>query len=818
MENLLFDLRFALRNLRRRPGFTVVSVLTLALGIGAVTAIFSIARGVLLSPLPFEEPDRLVFAWETQLEGGLPKMFAAPPNFYDWLRDNRTFDGLAAFDPGTFFLAGDDGPVEIRGASVSAGLFDVLGVHPLLGRTFIAQEDRPGAEGVVLLGHDLWRRRFGSDPGVVGRVVTVDEEPRRIVGVMPPGFDFPPPVALEGTAPADKAELWVPLGLDLAGGQRGAHYLTVVGRLAAGVPTERARDDLQGVAAAIAAEHPDTNAGWSVTLTPFAEQVFGRIGPALWLLLAAVGFVLLIACVNLANLLLAQSEEREREFAVRRSLGASAGRLGRQLVTEGIALSLLGGIVGLALAASTLQLLVRLAPANVPRLDQVAVDPVVVACAFALSLATGLLFSAVPAVRSALEERRGAIGPAAARATVGPAGSRAGGALVVAEVALALVLLVGAGLFARSFARLHGVDPGFHAESVLTARVTLPRGRYGGDRPAMARAFGRFESELAALPGVTAAGFVLELPLDADRQGTTAALEGREPPATEEAGRVNFTFLTPGYLRAMGVPILAGRSPEPADRAESDPVVVVNGAFVRRFLPEATDLAAALGERVVLGFNEEPRRIVGVVGDVRHDALARDPFPNVYLPYEQFPWSRGLALAVRSSLPPEELTAAVRERLRSVEPDVAVYRVQTMADVVAASVAEPRFSTLLLAAFAVAALGLAAVGVYGVLAYAVRRRTREIGVRVALGASRSDVVRLVLLRWMGLVLLGIAVGLGASLGLARLVAGFLFRVDPTDPATFAALALFLAAVAAAACYLPTRRALAVDPRVALEAE
>jgi putative ABC transport system permease protein len=512
----------------------------------------------------------------------------------------------------------------------------------------------------------------------VGRVVAIDEAPHRIVGVMPPGFDFPPPVALEGTAPAEKAELWLPLANDLAGGQRGA-------------------------------------------LTPFAEQVLGRIG--------------------------------------------------RQLVTEGVVLALFGGAAGLFLAWSSLALLVGLAPANVPRLDQVADDPGVVACAFAVSLATGLLFSA-------------------ARATAGPAGSRIGSGLVVAEVALALVLLVGAGLFARSFARLHGIDPGFRAASVLTARVALPRVRYGDDRPAQARAFRRFEAKLAALPGVTATGFVLELPLDADRQGTSASLEGRDAPAFAEGGRVNFragarritaafgrncihprgvalpaawsplclsrapcedgaltpsvqvvilapalTFATPGYFAAMGVPVVAGRGPAPEDGAEGEPVVVVNESFVRRFLPAAQNPGAALGERVVLGFNPEPRRIVGVVGDVRHDAL-----------------------------------------------------------------------------------GLAAVGVYGVLAFAVRRRSREIGVRVALGASRADVVRLVLLRWMGLVSLGIAVGLGASLGLSRLVAGFLFRVGPTDPGTLAIVAAFLATVAAAACYLPTRRALAVDPRTALGSE
>jgi len=818
MENLRLDLRFALRNLRRRPGFAVVAILTLALGIGAVTAIFSIARGVLLRPLPFAEPDRLVFVWETQLEEGLPKMFAAPPNFHDWTRGNRSFAGLAAFDAGSFFLAGDAGPVEVRGASVSAGLFDVLGVQPLLGRTFLAAEDESGSEAVALLGHDLWRRRFGGDPAIVGRVVAIDEEPRRVVGVMPPGFDFPPPVALEGTAPAEKAELWVPLARDLAGGQRGAHYLTVVGRLADGVSLESAEGDLQALAAAIAADHPDTNAGWTVTLTPFAEQVLGHIGPALWLLLAAVGFVLLIACVNLANLLLAQGEDRQRELAVRRSLGASAGRLGRQLVTEGLVLALIGGAAGLALAAASLELLVGLAPANVPRLDQVAIDRGVVACAFGVSLLTGLLFSAVPALRGLRFERKAGVGPATARATAGPAGSRFGSGLVVAEVALALVLLVGAGLFGRSFARLRGIDPGFRAESVLTARVALPSTRYGGDRAAQARAFRRFEEQLASLPGVTAAGFVLELPLDADRQGTSASLEGRDAPASAEAGRVNFTFATPGYLAAMGVPVVAGRGPAPEDRAGSEPVVVVNEAFVRRFLPAAREPGAALGERVLLGFNPEPRRIVGVVGDVRHDTLARDPYSNVYLPYEQLPWFPRMALAVRTAGAPEEVAAAVRERLRSVEPDVALYRVKSMEDVVGAAVAEPRFSTLLLAAFAVAALGLAAVGVYGVLAYAVRRRTREIGVRVALGASRGDVVRLVLLRWMGLVSLGIAVGLAASLGLSRLVAGFLFRVDPTDPGTLAVVAAFLAAVAAAACYLPTRRALAVDPRTALEAE
>jgi putative ABC transport system permease protein len=826
MENLALDLRFALRNLARRPGFTALAILTLALGIGADAALFSVIRGVLLRPFPFHEPERLVIAWETQLERGLPKMFAAPPNFADWEREAHSFAGMAAFRPASFLLSGDDRTTEIRGAAATASLFEVLGVRAEVGRIYTAAEDRPGAEPVVVLGHDLWRRSFGADPRVLGRTVELDGGPRRIIGVMPAGFAFPPPIALEGTAPAEKTELWVPLASDLAGGQRGAHFLTVVARLADGVALDRAEADLQAVAAALADEHPGSNRGWSAAVVPLTEEVLGRIGRALWLLLGAVGLVLLIACINLANLLLAQSAERQAELSVRRSLGASGARLARQLVTEGLALSLLGGTAGLFLAWSGLELLVGLAPANVPRLDEVAIDPAVVAFALALSVGTGLLFSALPALGSAGRERSGALLPGGARATAGPGASRLGGALVVAEVALAMAVLVGAGLFGRSFLRLQAMDPGFAPEQVLTAQVTLPPELAAGGpedrRAAWSRTLGRLEAELAAVPGVEGAGFVLELPLDADRQGTTVALEGREAPAPGEEAQANFTFVTPGYLRAMGVPLLAGRGFEDRDRDGSEPVVLVNRAFVRRLLPEAV-LDGAVGEHAVVGVNQEPWRIVGVVGDVRHDALGREPIPAVYLPYHQLPWSRSMALAVRTALPPERAAGVIRDRLRVVEPEAALYRVRPMAEVVAASAAEPRFSTLLLGAFAAAALALAALGVYGVLAHSVRRRTREIGVRVALGAARDDVLRLVLGRGMGLVGVGIVLGLGLSLLLGgvlsrSLASAFVFEASATDPATTAAVAGFLAAVGLVACYLPARRAMAVDPREALAPE
>jgi len=817
MATLLFDLRSAVRALAKRPGLTLVAAVTLALGIGANTAIFSVVRGVLLRPFPFEEPERLVVVWETFERQGLPKMYAAPPNFVDWRRDAASFSSMAGFAPREFAL-GDRGEhagiEEVSGARVTAGLFDTLGIAPARGRTFTAEDDRPGAPPTVLLSHDLWTRRFGADPGLVGGTIQVDGGARQVIGVLPPGFVFPPGMSLEGTPPAESAELWVPFATDMNDFGRGAHFMTTIGRLAPGVSREVAEAELAGIARALAEEYPDDNDGWGIALTPLTNEMLGRIEPALWLLLGAVALVLLIACVNVANLLLASGTDRQAELAVRRALGASGGRLVAQVLTESLFLALAGGAAGLLVARWSVDLLVALAPDNVPRLQEVAVDLPVLGFAAGVSVLTGLLFGSIPALRLA-REGRGSLLPSERAGTAGRSAGSLGDVLVVAEVALALMLLVGAGLLTRSFLELRGVDPGFEPARTLTLRTTLPQERYS-DReswPERAAAFDRLRNELEALPGVTGAGFVLELPLDADRQGTSVGIEGVEFPEDFD-NRVNFTFATAGYFDAMGIPVTEGRPITEADRAGTERVVVVNAAFVRRFLGGER----AVGRTVYVHFEgtDIPRRVVGTVGDVLHDSLGRDPYPAVYVPYAQVPYSRGLALAVATDLPPRDALPAVTASLRRAEPGLAISKPRVMEEIVGAAVSTPRFVSLLLGAFAAVALALAAVGVYGVISYAVRRRTREIGVRVALGADRGSILGLVVRRGMVPVAIGLVLGVAGSLALHRLIERFLFQVSATDPALYAGLAAFLTATALAACLIPAQRATAVDPRVALE--
>jgi len=817
MATLLFDLRSAVRALAKRPGLTLVAAVTLALGIGANTAIFSVVRGVLLRPFPFEEPERLVVVWETFERQGLPKMYAAPPNFVDWRRDAASFSSMAGFAPRDVAL-GDRGEhagiEEVSGARVTAGLFDTLGIAPARGRTFTAEDDRPGAPPTVLLSHDLWVRRFGADPALVGRSIQVDGEARQVIGVLPPGFVFPPGMSLEGTPPAESAELWVPFATDMTAIGRGAHFMTAIGRLAPGVSREVAEAELAGIAQALAEQYPDDNDGWSIALTPLTDEMLGRIEPALWLLLGAVALVLLIACVNVANLLLASGTDRHAELAVRRALGASGGRLVGQVLTESLLLALAGGVAGLLAARWSVGLLVALAPDNVPRLQEVAIDLPVLAFAAAVSVLTGLLFGAIPALRVAREGRVSLL-PSERAGTAGRSASRLGDVLVVAEVALALMLLVGAGLLTRSFLELRGVDPGFEPARTLTLRTTLPQEGYSGREswPERAAAFDRLRHEIEAIPGVTGAGFVLELPLDADRQGTSVGIEGVDFPEDFD-NRVNFTFATAGYFDAMGIPITDGRPITEADRAGTERVVVVNTAFVRRFLGGER----AVGRTVYVHFEgtDIPRRVVGIVGDVLHDSLGRDPYPAVYVPYAQVPYSRGLALAVATDLPPRDALPTVTASLRRAEPGLAISKPRVMEEIVGAAVATPRFISLLLGAFAAVALALAAVGVYGVISYAVRRRTREIGVRVALGADRASILGLVVKRGMVPVAIGLVLGVAGSLALHRLVERFLFQVSATDPVLYAGLAAFLTATALAACLIPARRATTVDPKVALE--
>lgn len=812
MTSLWQDLRYSGRMLRRSPGFTVTAVLTLALGIGATSAIFSVVNGVMLRPFPYREPGRLVVVWEQNLQRGLPYMYAAPPNYADWRESNDAFADMGAFAWTRRVFDADGEPRLVRGAEVTASMFGVVGAAPLLGRSFTPADDRPGSDPVVMISHAMWQNRFGGGPEIIGRSIRLDGRDHGVVGVMPPEFEFPPPIVLEGAVPTEAAEFWVPFAMDMAGASRGAHFMNVIARLKPGVDLAEAEAEMSIFADRLGQEYPSTNAGWDVVLTPLDHQVLGDARIQLIILLGAVGLVLLIACVNVANLLLARGTTRTREFALRASLGAERGRLVRQLLTESVGLSLVGGAVGLVIAVLGADLLIQLAPRDIPRIDQVGLDGRVLAFTLAVSILTGVLFGLAPAFQGVTDRlserlREGGRGQAGG----GGAGSRLRSGLVVAEVALSLVLLVGAGLLLQSFVNLRGVDTGFDATDRVTMRVTLPGARYE-DRSEMVVAYRELEERLNVAPGIRAAGFVSEVPLAADRGGTSFLKEGESEIPEGENRTVNFAVVTPTYFQAMGIPVRQGRGFTRADGPEGERVVVVNDALVRQHFTGGDPI----GRRI--GFHGQWYRIAGVVAGVRHATLRDDPNPSLYVAYDQLPWSRSMSLVVAGTGRADAAVSATGAVIREFDAGLPVYDVMTMEQVVGESLARVRFSTWLMAAFAVIALLLAAIGIYGVIAYAVSRRTQEIGVRVAIGARAGDVLRLVLGQAMRLAAIGIVVGVLAALVLARFLQSLLYGVGSADPLVLAAVVVVLSGIAALACYVPARRATRVNPVDALRHE
>jgi putative ABC transport system permease protein len=797
--------------LRHHPGFATVAVLTLALGIGATSAVFSVVNAVLLRPFPYYEPGRLVIVWERNLHHNLPFMFASPPNFADWRETNQAFTEMGAFRARSFFLEHEGEPRLVHGARVTASVFSVLGVGPLIGRVFTPEEERVGSDPVVLLSHQLWQSRYGGDPDIIGRAVRLDEQSHTVVGIMPSGFEFPPPIIEEGIAANERAGLWVPYVGDPRAPSRGAHNLNVIARLKDDVDLQAADADMNTIAARLAQEYPDSNVGWDVVVVPLDEQVVGDIRAQLLILLGAVVFVLLIACVNVANLLLARGTTRLGEFALRASLGAHRPRLVRQLLTESLLLAILGGAIGLILAVWGMEALVRIAPRNIPRFDQTGLDAGVVGFTLLAVLLTGALFGLAPAFQSMSANlsqrlREGGRGQSETRES-----HRLRSALVIAEIALSLVLLVGASLLFQSFIRLKSVDTGFQAEHTVTMRLTMPRSRYEGGVQLVA-AFTELEERLNASAGIQSAGFISDIPLASDRQGRSFTIEGEPPPPPDENRTINVVAVTPGYFRSMGIPVMRGRSFEGRDGSETEGVIIVNDAFVRRHFPTEDPI----GTRLMIG--GDLRRIVGIVGDVRHVTLRDDPNPTAYFAYYQVPMTRSMSLIVRSESSAEAVTPSVRGLVRQYDAGVPVYDVKTMEQILGESMARTRFSALLMGLFAVVALLLASVGIYGVIAYSVSRRTHELGVRVAMGAVRADILGLVLRQGMRLVTIGILVGLAASLFMTRLLSSLLYGIGAADALTFVGVVVLLLGVAVLACYLPARRATKVDPIVTLRYE
>ena len=788
-----------------------MALLTLALGIGANTAIFSVVNGLLLKPLPYPDPDRLVLIMESNPAQGFPRQSAAPPNFADWRRQSRLFAGMTAISERRFNLTGEANPETVQGTRVTPEFFRVLGVRPVLGRDFLAEEGGPDGARVAVLSHELWRRRFGADPGILGRQMLIDGESAAVIGVLPPGFDLP-----------SRSEVWMPLPWKFAPETRGGHFLQVVGRLKPGVTLDQARAEMAILAARLARQFPDTNTGWTTLVVPLSDILVEEVRPALLLLLAAAAFVLLIACANVANLLLARLASREREIAVRTTLGAGRLRLIRQMVTESLVLFLAGGALGLLLAAWATWGLVALYGKDLPREQEIGLDGHVLFFTLGLSLATGLLFGLVPALSATRGSLYGALKEGGRAVAGGARGRRLRNLLVLGEVAVALVLLVGAGLLLESFARLRAVDPGFRPEGVLTAEIALPLKKFPGDaqRIALTR---QLLDRLQAIPGVQSADTVFPLPLTLYDHIRAFLVEGRPEPPISNTPTVHVRIVTPGFFRTMGIRVLRGRVFTDRDVHDSVPVVLVNQTLADRTWPGGNPI----GQRITLAGSVSRAdwiwaEVVGVVADIRHQTLDQEGGAEVYVPQLQDPVGGTLSILLKTSGDPARLASALRETVRSVDRDLPVERVRTLESLVAESLAGSRFQTVLLGLFSGVALFLAALGVYGVVSDAVTQRTHEIGIRMALGARQAEVLWLMLRQGTVPVLAGAGLGLASTVlllwKLSDRAGVYLYRGRALDPATLVTVPVVLLTVALLAIWLPAWRATQVAPSVALRSE
>jgi len=812
--NTLQDIRYAFRMLLKRPGFTVIVVLTLALGIGANTTIFSAIDAVLLNPLPYKDPERLMVAWETNKQLG-PEMWdrneAAMGNFLDWRSRNQIFDQLGALFDTSMNLTGVGEPQRIQSCVVTTNFFQVLGVQPMLGRSFLPEAETPGRPFTVIISHDLWQRQFGSDPNVINKSLTLNAHQVAVIGVMPPGFELQFPITRH-------VDMWVPMVIDVADPDyhdRGNNFLYTVGRLKQGVSQEQAQTEMSLIAGQLQQQYPETNAEKGVRVVPLHKQLVGNVESYLYMLFAAVGFLLLIACANVAGLLLARVTARHREVAIRIAVGASRWRLIRQLLTESVILSALSGLLGLLIAYGGVKLLVSLTPSEVPRLHEIGLHVPVFLWTLAISVLTGVLFGLAPAVQASRPDLNTALKESSGRNPGSLQGSGLRNLLVVSEVAVALLLLVGAGLMTKSFLRLQQVDPGFDAANVVTMNIALPTSKYRQQQ--VLTFYDQLFERVKNLPGVKSVAGINPLPLSNSNVSSRFIVEGAPFVALADRPFAGVRVVTPDYFQTMSIPQLKGRSFTEQDREKTPNVIIVNEALASRYWPNQDPIGKRLGF-----FEEDPgkhewREIVGVVGNVKSKALEIEVMPEAYFPYRQVP-GNFMNLVVRTASDPVSMVPAIRNQVLSVDKDQPVSDIMTMEQRLVKSVAAKRFVMSLLGAFSILALGLAAVGIYGVMAYLVTQRTQEIGVRMALGAQKRDVLRLVVGKGMVLAFVGTAIGLVGSLALTRLMRSLLFEVTPTDWLTFVIVSVVLLAVALLACYIPARRATKVDPLVALRYE
>jgi putative ABC transport system permease protein len=807
METLLKDIRYGLRMIVKSPGFTVVAVLALALGIGANSAIFTVVNAVLLRALPFERQEQLMYVWGTNLKRGSNRNPASYPDFADWRDQNQVFEHMAAYTQSVAILTGVGAPQQLSGVSASSDLFAVLKAGPAEGRVFTPTDEQPNGERVAIVSYGLWQSRFAGNSKLVGQQIMLDGVSRTVIGIMPQGFAFP----LE----ARKTEYWIPLDPTTdANKERGAHYLGVIARLKPGVSMQQAQAEMETIARRLEQQYPERNTGRGVNLISMYENVVGKIRPALLILLGAVGFVLLIACANVANLLLARAASRQKEIAIRTALGANRARIVRQLLTESVLLSVLGGALGLLLALWSLDLLVAVIPPDLPRVKEIGLDARVLSFTLIVSVLTGIIFGLAPALQASRLDLNESLKDGGRGSSEGIRRNRMRSLLVVSQVALSLVLLTGAGLLIRSFKQLNEVDPGFDPRRVLTATVALPDAKYHEEAQVSAF-FQQVLERAATVPGLETVGAVSPLPLSGEIAQNLLTVEGRPPLNPGDRPITNSRIISADYFRAMGIPLIKGRVLTERDKSDAPRVVVINETVARKFFPGEE----ALGKHINVSLADNNlAEIVGIVGDVKHHSLDEEAGPECYFSYRQIPYPSMTLVARSKSDNPESLAVGLRQAVEQVDRDQPLSDIRPMTQLLGDSLARRRFNMLLLGVFAGVALVLAAVGIFGVMNYSVTQRTHEIGIRMALGAQARDILKMVVGQGMILALTGVVIGLGAAFWLTRFMSSLLYGVTATDPLTFAAVALVLSGVAFLAIIIPARRATKVDPMEALRYE